>query len=548
MAAMNLEGFARRERGRLGRRLTGIYTRTMLWYILGMVFLWWVGVESIYGHPTPFYAAFMPAFNMLAVPAFMAMVFGFVYLGYSRQYVTRSRWRLAVGVLFWGGVGLLPLVMGFARAGDRGESVGTFVYFMLCQLAVLFVFLAGLTAIRRFLAPWEQFAEGLTTRDVRRFLGGLVLFSFAFACAVAMIRGGTAGIAQAYLRQNTEMVGDIGIARSFLDMIDRYVELQPHLSVHGRCHPPGPILLLWFFTKGLGNDPLTLALCTVAFGALAVVPMYLWVREMLGQRAGLTAAMLYTLVPSVVLFQATSADTLFPPFTLTTLWLFERALRRRSLGSAALAGVGYGVMGMMKYSLFGVGAYFAFVGLWWLLRGDDDAGTARAQRAAVLRTAVVMGGVTALFHGVLHGLCGFELLKSMSLAKQFVDADRGYEAVKLPRYGFWAWRVLNPLCWFYFAGIPVSLLFLRRVWRASPSVRGVCRVMALTALSQCLLYLGAGEGERSALYVFPFLVVPAALALDTFGQESKSPAPLLATLSFLAFQCWFTECYFYTYW
>ncbi len=540
MAAMNVAEFARREQDRLGRRLTGIYTRTMLWYILGMVLLWWLGVESIYAHVTPFYAMFMPAFNLLAVPACMAMLLGFAYLYQSRHYVSRSRGRTFLSLLAWIVVGLWPLVAHLAGAPGRGEAAGLFLYFMLCQMTVLLVFLAGLTGLRRFLERQAWFAGDLSPRDVRRFLGALVVFSFAFACAVAMIRGGTAGIAQAYARQTSEMVGDIGKASSFLDMLNRYVEIQPFLSVHGRCHPPGPILLLWFFSKGLGNDPLVLSLCTVAFGALAVIPMYLWTREMLGQRVGLTAALVYALVPSVVLFQATSADTLFPPVTLATLWLFERALRRRSLGSAALAGLGYGVMGMMKYSLFGVGAYFGITGLWWLMQPG--------RRAVVFKTALVMGTVTVLFHAVLREACGFDLLQSMTLAKEFVDRDRGYEAINLPRYGFWAWRLLNPLCWFYFAGIPVSVLFLMRLRKAPPAVRGLCRTLAITALSQSLLYLGAGEGERSALYVFPFLVVPAAHALDILGATSESPTPLLATVSFLAFQCWFTECYFYTYW
>ena len=62
------------------------------------------------------------------------------------------------------------------------------------------------------------------------------------------------------------------------------------------------------------------------------------------------------------------------------------------------------------------------------------------------------------------------------------------------------------------------------------------------------VYLGAGEGERSALYAFPFLVLPAALRLKRHCAAEDSLAPLGVTLGFLALQCWLTETVFYTYW
>lgn len=542
-AAMIIEDFAWQERERLGRRLTGIYCRALLWYLLGMLGLWLVGVESIYLHPTPFYALFMPAFNLLAVPLAVAACFGWAWLWLSRRHVARGWLRVSVSALAWGMLAAVPLAVHLLGAPGRGESVGSalglFLYFMCWHLLALAAFLGFAVALLRLLARVDWFGTEPSSQFVRRFLLGLICFSVLFACGIAMLRDGPHGISQAFARQTLEVTGDIGKARSMVDMVRRYVDLQPYLSVHGRCHPPGPILLEWFFSYFVGQGAMGLSLATVIFGALAVVPMYLWVAEIFTKRAGLTAAMIYALVPSVLLFQATSADTLFPPFTLATLWLFERAIRRRSLRYAALAGLGYGCMGMLKYSLFGVGAYFAFAGLWWL---------GRREYRAVIQTAVVMGGVTAAFHLALRFGLGFDLMESMRLAKEFVDSDRMHERTLAPRYGFWAWRFLNPLCWLYFAGIPVSILFLRRLWHTPRADRGYCWIMALTALVQCALYLGAGEGERSALYIFPFLVVPAAHAVDAMGERIERHTPLLATLAFLAFQCWLTESYFFTYW
>ena len=148
----------------------------------------------------------------------------------------------------------------------------------------------------------------------------------------------------------------------------------------------------------------------------------------------------------------------------------------------------------------------------------------------------------------------------LSLRQFHVDQETVDAA--LPRFPAWSWRFLNPLCWFYFAGIPVSLLLLSRLFRPVP--RGAASgcssglpeappswlfpAFAATLLLLNLLYLARGEGERSAMYVLPFAVLPAAHMLDQIGCRARSLGPLAVTLCFLAFQCWFTELFFLTHW
>ena len=77
---------------------------------------------------------------------------------------------------------------------------------------------------------------------------------------------------------------------------------------------------------------------------------------------------------------------------------------------------------------------------------------------------------------------------------------------------------------------------------------GLFVVFALTLLALDILYTARGEGERSAMYVLPFVAIPAVHRLDEIGVESRSHVPFLATVLFLGFQCWFVEVVFYTYW
>jgi len=318
------------------------------------------------------------------------------------------------------------------------------------------------------------------------------------------------------------------------------MDILPYLSLHARAAPPGPIALLWVMSYVVGRGAMALSLATVAVGASAVIPLYYWARDLCGRRVALTCCMVYACIPSIVLFTATSAEMLFMPFTIATLFLFDRALRRGGIGYAVGAGLLFGVLALLKFTLIGVGAYFALAGL-WRLRAPEE-------RMRVLRTALVMAAACLAFHAALRWWTGFDIVACFWAAKTHFDMDQAKLDLITPRLPGWTYRFINPVCWFYFAGIPVSLLFLRRIFRPDPAARGLFLVMALTLFVLNLLYLGRGEGERSALYIFPFIALPAAHMLDEIGRRAASVAPLLATLAFLAFQCWLTESFFYTYW
>ena len=126
--------------------------------------------------------------------------------------------------------------------------------------------------------------------------------------------------------------------------------------------------------------------------------------------------MLYTLMPTIVLFTATSADILFMPITLATLWLFTRALNRGSIGAAVGAGLLYGVLGLLSFSLLAIGAYFAFMGLQKLREKD------RLPRVAV--TAVVMIACAVSVHVAIHWWSGYSTLEVLEVSKAQFDTDQ----------------------------------------------------------------------------------------------------------------------------
>ncbi|MBN2311235.1 MAG: glycosyltransferase family 39 protein [Candidatus Hydrogenedentes bacterium] len=551
-------------RAPLTARLAGLFAGCFVAYLAAMWLAARAGIEAIGGHVTPFYATYRPCYGTLAIPLAVLALGAVVWWALTRVRAERPVSCLyppaaaaiaagcavgATGLSLWLGNRAAHLEFG------RALSLG---WLFLRRHAAAVVLVAALLSAAAVVFRGNGRAEARPSgRATAAFLAGLVVFAFLFPGVIATLRDGNAGIADAYSRAPVEYIGDIGRGGSIRGLFREYCAIHDTLSMHSKVHPPGPVALLWMLSWLVGAGPLALSIATMAVGALAVIPLFLWARELAGTRVALLCCALYALMPSVVLFTATSADILFTPFALLALFLFDRAIRRRSIPCAAAAGAVYAVLSLLSFNLLALGAYFAVAGVWFL--------RTPATRVNVAVTAAAMATAFLAFHGIVYLWSGFDAIECFRLAKAQFDADQARLVASEGRWPVWAWKGVNPACWFYFAGIPVSVLWVWRMLRPEPpaapgptgpgptgsrpaDTRALFIVFALTLAAFDLLYLGRGEGERSALYLFPFLALPAAHLLAQHARADGSPRPVLATLGFLAFQCWFTEMHFYTYW
>lgn len=498
---------------------------------LGVVWmLWQVGVEALYAHPTPFYALYQPSFSAFRVlyPAVPVVLFG-GWLVHVSATATSLPLRRIEGV---GALALLSVAALVALSVNREDSGR--------HLVALSVMMFGIGAFVIFLrkAGWPEVA--LSGRAERGLVLAMVAFSFVLCGSVAMLRGGSDGISQAYERQGLEYVSDIGIGGSIRGLFEDYEEVHPYLSMHAKVHPPGPIVILWLLSYVFGREPMGLAFGTMAFGALAIIPFYAFVKDMLGRRTALTSAALYVFVPSIVLFTATSADITFMPITLTTLFLFWRAVHRSSVVYGVAAGVGYAFMSLTSFSLIVIGIFFGLVGLLRL--------TSAETRVGVIKTAITMAASCFAVHVFVWYWSDFDVISVFELSRVQFDEDQEMLDIFSPRSPAWMWRILNPACWVFFAGIPVSVLLWWRLRRPEQGTKGLFLVFALTLVVLDILYLARGEGERSAMYVFPFMVVPAGHYLDQLCRDTKSLYPFAFTLFCMGIQTWLMETFLYTYW
>jgi hypothetical protein len=501
-----------------------------------MALLWVLGVESIYDHPAPFYALLLPTTeNFTTLALVLALWTGVILLSNRMVAVCGGFWQQE-GIGLLGLVGLATLLCS-ALAVRNGIPLN--FQELLAHALVVAVGGGGLLAALFTLQQAHFFTDDPKPFRTGYFLLGLFLFTVAFACALAMLRGGLSGIAAPYTRIQYEYVGDIGVTSGIRDLFQRYNEISSYLTLHSRAAPPGPIAILWGFTYLLGNDPLVLALCTVIFGSVAIIPFYFWVRELTTESIAVIVSLLYVFCPGIILFTATSAEILFMPFTLATLCFFERAIRRGSPIAAIVAGIGFGIMAHLKFTLLGLGIYFALAGLRYMAQPE--------KRIAVVQTAALMVVSSLGVIGAVWLWSGFDILTCIQQAKAHFDLDQMLLDEITPRYPGWVYRFLNPLAWFFFAGIPVSVLFCASLFRKH-CYSAECIILLLTLILWNLLHMHRGEVERSALYMYVLLLPPAAVVLEHFITRGRSLVPLFISLAFMLLQCWAIETLFYTYW
>ena len=547
--------------------LTGTYANVWGGYLVGMAILWALGIEAIYDSPTPFYAVIKPVFTNLSAP--LTVVAGFLtgivlvqrYNLFPSPYPVR--WLLGISGLLL----LTALIRAFFTGlGDWGNQTWRHLF----PLTVWFLFCV---LMLRMIHRHNLLEADPPAKTLRWILAGLIVFLFCYAATIAGLRDGVDGIAQAFMRQKYEPIGDIGLGGSLRGLFHDFVKLQPHLSLHARMHPPGAIAIVWIISWITGNSPLGISLGVMFLGALTLIPLFLWIRDLTNPRTALIGCLLFTVMPSITLFTATSMDITFLFFGVWSLFLFDRAIKTRSAKWALAAGIGYGLLSMVHFSLLTLGAYFGFVGLYRIFTAPHF----MRETLFIARTALIMLAGAIGFDYLIYLWSGCNILTVLAvefegsaclifqklgwLDSSFVhqlypqwaqvrpiDVVGEAEADLAPRFTMFAWRFITPVCLFYYVGIPIAVLCYWRLRHPRPETkhRYILFVMTLVVLN--LLYLAKGEGERSAMYFLPFLLIPAADLLEHITQETRSTAALTTTFAFLAFQAWFTECVFYTYW
>ncbi len=373
-----------------------------------------------------------------------------------------------------------------------------------------------------------------------------VVVSLMFSLATAAMNTGFAEVGVPFARHGLEYYGDIPSVKSPGHFLRNFADIRPHLSMHGRTHPPGPILFLWALGFLTGGELVNVATGVVVIASLTVVPLYLFARDLAGRESALVAATLYVVTPTIVMHNATSMNAVYALFTVTTIFLFFRAMDRRTVVYAPLMGFAFAMTFFMSFDLANLGTFFAAVFFFSIVDSSR-------RRKTLIATALMLATFVA-FYLVLYWMTGFNVVSALRTAVVQVREDLYYMELYTPRASYWVWRFGNPFEVLFFAGIPVAVLFFgewiarvrAKTWQSRPDKYLIAALVMLVVFN--FTYLGKSENARVSSYYFPFIIVPASLYLLRVIRETSSRTMLYVTAALLFAQTWLMETLLYIYW
>ncbi len=487
-----------------------------------------IGIEPIYKHITPFYATLNPINSNLYLSLLLPFTI-FVVLLLLTSKTIRYRIPLSVVIIFSYFFTMLILDKNYGVQKILRES-------LLLIVAITFLIYITRNLYHISSIPNQNLSSAL------KVLFFLFCFSIILNISIASLRNGLFSIAEPYTRSKYEYVGDIGVTPSIFKLLKDYHLIQPNLSLHAKLAPPGPLILLWVSSYIFGRNPLNLAIFTIVFGSTAVILIYLWARELSKEFRTINPILfciLYATTPGIVIFTATASEILYMPILFLTLYLFEKSLNKNSFLHICIAGFSFAVLTFFKFTLLSIAIYFLVRGILYLI----------SQKGNLLPLAKLAFFMLVSFIGfylVLHLFTGYKPLEVFFQAYSLFRRDMKEIETISPRYSLWWFKVFNTWAWLYYAGIAISTGFVVSIFKKDSWKNPVFYLPFFTFLILNLAYIAPGEGERSSLYIYPFILLQ---ALIFWNKNLTNSPPLFSSiLIFQTVQSVLTECLFYTYW
>jgi hypothetical protein len=359
------------------------------------------------------------------------------------------------------------------------------------------------------------------------FLATLIAFSWLFAVTLAIesgrIRtfdggrlpgGGAAILSAPFVRHSEyyaavpliEQMGPRAFAERFPELdVPRTATLPTHVSTH----PPGGPMFLWLLWKLTGGSVLAVSLVATLIGALGALPTYAMAKEIYGEGAARTAAVLFACSPGVIVFSATSMDVVFMTIVATAAAVLVRA--PRSAAWAVGAGAATAVALSFTWGALGLGIVGLGVGLIAIRAG----GTFR--RVAVRGSSALAGLAVGGF--AIKLLTGIDLVASYGPTYHRQTHYLTYQ--RSAPY----WLVGNVVAFLISAGIAQTSLLVaetKRRWREHRP--GFETVVWAALVASTLTMAFKGETDHNWLFWIPFLVTAAAAPAATSAGDLREAA------------------------
>jgi hypothetical protein len=309
-----------------------------------------------------------------------------------------------------------------------------------------------------------------------------------------------------------------------LAFIRTYEANQLSYVVHAKTHPPGAVLtftlLDWLFGS---RAPIAAAIALLSLPTSAYL-LYRLLATYYSRRVARYTTLLFVLLPAIQIYYLASIDALITTLMLATVYLFTRESRWATLGA-------FVPLLVVSFQLF------LFVFLLPILAGIAFF---RREKIAPL-TAMVLGLVG--FYLFVDVALGYNYIHGFLIASNQQNPGGFMLLAEPARYVFTRFEDIAELALFF---TPFLCLLAARellaLWRdvggrrpladsreREPFVMATLALVGFAALLAAGVY-HTGETARGAMFMYPFLMLPVAAAIDRIDSAWRGEWLLAAAV------------------
>jgi hypothetical protein len=356
---------------------------------------------------------------------------------------------------------------------------------------------------------------------------------FAMNVTVAMIDGGPGAIWKPFSWGGSEYFDDVRYVTGVKAFLGGYVQNMWHYSIHSRTHPPGPVLFLYLVKCLSGPSIQAAAWAAVIVTATAVVPFFLLARCVAGERVAAIATAIYAVVPSLVLFGATSMDGVFLTSLMWSMYFMRRMIAKQRIGNSIAAGLALFVSLMLSYVSVCIVVMMAIYALLEL----------RNEVRPIWKLAglcAVTGVLVVVLLWLVRLCSGFNYIECLKASRHF-----DHYSMRTFTVSFWRYLDIsfsNLGAFLIGMGLPVVVLWCREMRSASRFV--LAGTIAILGFSFAKLF--THETERIWLFFAPVAILAAAGRIARLGSDQKRVVEW--SLGLLFAQVWVFQVLLYTIW
>lgn len=316
-------------------------------------------------------------------------------------------------------------------------------------------------------------------------------------------------------------------------------QIEYKFSDHTLSHPIGAPLFYYIGYLLFGYDTVFFALYTILFGCLTIIPLFFLLKKILGRNEAYYGIAIFAVIPNVLIFTATSFDTVLMFFSCLTVTLYYYALTENKSKWIIFCSISLFIYALSSYHssaigifLFGLPFYFA----------------KKESSLKPIYRALTVGGITLSLLVIMY-LLGYDYLKSFLQTREFVFAIKPIALELMKNAGFTAvtrfvhWSVSSYLAFLIYLGIPAGYFLLKisehkKIISNNQDLKFFEFFIIIIIIILNLNIVASVEHERIWLFLVPFLTVPITKIVVEKIRETQFNGILYSLLVISFLQTW----------